>query len=297
MRAKNSPTAPAKCQLFDAPWQCFFEQKQLGQAVACFSQVLQLQPHYAEASFNLATVLQVQGKLDAAVECYRRAISLKPGYADAHGNLGLALKLQGKFDEAAASFKQALALNPKLFAAHNNLGNVYALQGQLDNAISHYRQALRLQPNAVDTLVDLSTVLSKSGRVAESVKVLRQVLALKSARSAEIHSSLLFTLLLNHQCDSETLFQEHLAYANTFEKPLKASWQPHDNSRDPDRRLKIGYVSGDFCGHAVSYFIEPVLPHHERSQFDIYAYYTTPTATAIPSASPLRWTIGAIAMR
>jgi predicted O-linked N-acetylglucosamine transferase (SPINDLY family) len=45
-----------------------------------------------------------------------------------------------------------------------------------------------------------------------------------------------------------------------------------ENASDPDRKLKIGYVSPDFRGHAVSYFVEPVLMGHDRSKFEVYCY-------------------------
>lgn len=251
-----------------------FEQQQLDQAAACFGQVLVLQPDFAEASFNLATVLQLQGKLQESVDSYRRAIAVKPGYAEAHSNLGCALKLQGKYDDAAQSFRQALALKPKLFEAQNTLGNTLALQGKLDESVQCYRKALRLQPQAVNTLIDMATALGSLGQIDESVRVFRQALAIDSPRSAEVHSALLFTLLLHHQCSAEELFAEHQRYAARFEAPLKPHWQPHPNNRNPQRRLKVGYVSGDFCGHAVWYFIAPVLPHHDRDSFEIFAYST-----------------------
>jgi protein O-GlcNAc transferase len=49
-------------------------------------------------------------------------------------------------------------------------------------------------------------------------------------------------------------------------------WKSHINDRSPDRKLRIGYVSPDFRGHSVSYFLEPILAHHDRSQFEIIGY-------------------------
>jgi predicted O-linked N-acetylglucosamine transferase (SPINDLY family) len=47
---------------------------------------------------------------------------------------------------------------------------------------------------------------------------------------------------------------------------------PRDRA-DPDRRLRIGYVSRDFRLHSVAYFIEPVIAHHDRAGYGIYCYY------------------------
>jgi protein O-GlcNAc transferase len=46
----------------------------------------------------------------------------------------------------------------------------------------------------------------------------------------------------------------------------------HRNDRNPDRRLRIGYVSPDFRTHALAYFFEPILAAHDRGQFEIFAY-------------------------
>lgn len=42
------------------------------------------------------------------------------------------------------------------------------------------------------------------------------------------------------------------------------------------RRLRVGYVSGDLKNHSVRYFIEGVLRHHDRRQFEIHAFMTLP---------------------
>jgi predicted O-linked N-acetylglucosamine transferase (SPINDLY family) len=42
--------------------------------------------------------------------------------------------------------------------------------------------------------------------------------------------------------------------------------------RDPERKLRIGYVSPDLCAHVVSRFIAPVLARHDRDAFEVYCY-------------------------
>jgi predicted O-linked N-acetylglucosamine transferase (SPINDLY family) len=53
---------------------------------------------------------------------------------------------------------------------------------------------------------------------------------------------------------------------------LKEAIVPHANTREADRRLRIGYVSPDFRMHPVSYFIESVLMAHDRSKFEVTCY-------------------------
>jgi protein O-GlcNAc transferase len=46
----------------------------------------------------------------------------------------------------------------------------------------------------------------------------------------------------------------------------------HANTREPARRLRIGYVSPDFRNHCQSLFTTPLLSHHDHANFEIVCY-------------------------
>jgi predicted O-linked N-acetylglucosamine transferase (SPINDLY family) len=54
----------------------------------------------------------------------------------------------------------------------------------------------------------------------------------------------------------------------------------HDNSRDPDRPLVLGYVSADFNAHSAAFIFKPVLQYHDREQFEIVCYSCSSKADA-----------------
>ena len=41
-------------------------------------------------------------------------------------------------------------------------------------------------------------------------------------------------------------------------------------------RIRVGYMSSDFCSHAMSYLIAELFERHDRSRFEIYGYCTSP---------------------
>src|SRR5947207_5527746 len=46
----------------------------------------------------------------------------------------------------------------------------------------------------------------------------------------------------------------------------------HDNDPSPDRRLRIGYISGDFTDHPVGRFLLPLLKHRDARQSEIVCF-------------------------
>jgi predicted O-linked N-acetylglucosamine transferase (SPINDLY family) len=90
-------------------------------------------------------------------------------------------------------------------------------------------------------------------------------------------------LALNYlpEATPAAIYEEHRRYAAQFEAPLQPSWSAPTNTREPARRMKIGYVSPDFRLHPVAFFIEPVLAHHDRREVEVYCYYNNTLQDAV----------------
>jgi predicted O-linked N-acetylglucosamine transferase (SPINDLY family) len=96
-----------------------------------------------------------------------------------------------------------------------------------------------------------------------------------SPDSAATHSTILF--MLSHCCnDPDELTREHFKYGERWEAPYLAQRVAHPNERDPERRLRVGFVSGDLYYHALAYFIEGVLEHLKKNgaNLALHVYYT-----------------------
>jgi predicted O-linked N-acetylglucosamine transferase (SPINDLY family) len=242
-------------------------------AVELISKALSIKPDFAEAHSNLGLALKGQGKLDAAVECYRKALSIKPDYAEAHNNLGLALNDQGKPDAAVESYRKALSIKPDYAEAHNNLGITLQEQGKLDAAVASYRRVLSIKPDHVEAHNNLGTALKDQGRLDDAVGCYRKSLSIKPDYAAA-HNNYLMTAQYGTRHSPAELLADHLDFGKRFEAPLRASWPSHDNDRDPQRRLRVGFVSGDLCAHPVGFFLESVLAHLDPKELDIVLYPT-----------------------
>ncbi len=243
------------------------------EAEACFQEAIRLMPNLAEAYGNLGAVLADEGRISEAEARYREAIRLKPDYAEAHNNLGNILTDQGRLAEAEASCREAIRLKPDLAEAHNNLGNTLRNQpGRIAEAEASCRKAVWLNPDLAVAHNNLGKTLKDQGRLPEAEASYREAIRL-NPDYAEAHSNLLLAMLYSSH-KPEQIWLEHQAFASKFEAPLKTSWPRHSNLPDPNRRLKIGYVSGDFRdNHPVAFFIEPILAKRDKQSFEIFAYH------------------------
>ncbi|HTC37651.1 MAG TPA: tetratricopeptide repeat protein [Steroidobacteraceae bacterium] len=185
------------------------------------------------------------GNYDEAIVALQTAVGLLPRDAEAHVNLGLTLAKAKRFPEAEFHLHKALELKPGFAAAHYRLAVAYELQGRFADAEASLRRGIALRTGYIEGDEELS------------------------------HSHLLFLMSHNPAIGADALFAEHRRYGEYLEERVRDPWPTHTNSRDPARRIKVGFVSGDLCRHAVASFIEPILTQFkDRSDLELHAYYT-----------------------
>ncbi len=262
---------PDLAETYDNLGNALWQKGRIDEAIAACRRALQLKPDLASAHSNLGNALTEKGQLNESIACYRRALQIKPDYAEAHNNLGNALKDASCLDEAAASYRRALQFNPVYAEAHSNLGNALESASCLDEAIACYEQALALQPDSSAAHNNLGNALKSAGRLDEAIGCYRRAMAL-TPDSSRLHSNLIYTLHFHPGHDAVSIQAEHERWNRQFAEPLRRFLLPHANDRDPERRLRIGYVSPDFYSQAESYFVVPLFESHDRSEFEIHAY-------------------------
>ncbi|WP_232504396.1 tetratricopeptide repeat protein [Sulfuricella denitrificans] len=247
------------------------EQGLLAEAEISCVEALKIKPDYVPALSNLGVCLQQQGRLAESEACFRRALEIKPDSAEALCGLGITLNDQGRFPEAEANLRRALEIKPDYVDAHSNLGMILEKQGRIDEAIASYNRALELDPDNPDILNNFGLALQDQGRLEESIPLMRHALKSKPGHLAA-QNNLLFGFNYHPDLSAEEIFRAYQEYDTQTGLPLRSTWLPHRNDKNPARRLKIGYVSPDFRQHAVRNFLEPLLAWHDKSSVEVYAY-------------------------
>jgi predicted O-linked N-acetylglucosamine transferase (SPINDLY family) len=240
-------------------------------AIDALSRALQFDPSLVPAHYNLGNVFKDQGDLENAEAAYRRALALDPQLAPALNNLAIVLLWQERLSEALAASRRALEIQPDLAQAENNAATILTQQGRLDEAIAAGQRALQIQPDFAEAWNTLGNALRDRGDVREAIAAYRRGAEL-SPPDAGIHNSLLFSLHHVPDLDAQEIAREQQHWSQRLCASLRQHWISHSNDPEPQRPLRIGYVSPDFRNHVVGRNLLPFFRCHNRQDFEIFCY-------------------------
>jgi predicted O-linked N-acetylglucosamine transferase (SPINDLY family) len=243
-------------------------------------QAITLQPNFAEAWYNLGNAQSDQSEFAKAVESYQRAVAIRPDYGEAFNNLGNVLQARRNYDLAADAYRKAIALNSNDVEAINNLGCALRTMGDTDGSIDAFEQVLKLQPDFHKAYCNLGNVLKDTGDVEAAIASYRKAVELCPADSIS-QSNLAFASHYHPTYSAEDILRENLRWNDLHAQTASAAIMPHENDRDPERPLRIGYFGADFRDHCQSLFTLPLLANHDHRQFEIFAYPNVSRSDAV----------------
>ena len=206
---------------------------------------------------------------------FRKALSLAGKHPAGWNNLGNALDALGDFKKARKAFRRAIAEAPELSLAHNNLGASFAGQGEFAAAAASYRQALQVEPGNLAALNNLGVALLEQGLPGEAVATFETVLALDPENRDAADNRLYATIYT--ESDPRVVHSLHAAWGKA--QPPAPALKPRDPQ--PERKLRVGYVSSDFRQHSVSFFAAPLLAAHDPAAVEVFCYADVVTGDAI----------------
>jgi len=193
---------------------------------------------------TLGALLWWSGNHQEALPPMQNAAHLIPDDAETHSNFGMALVHAKRIDDAVRSFKRAIQIDGRFAAAHYHLGMVRFRQERYAEAQASLCAAARLRPDYLTAEVE------------------------------PCHSVLLFLYSHDPSMAVDAWFAEHCRFGSLIQDQVRATQPQHSNLRDSERRLRIGFVSGDMNDHAVASFLEPVLERLCRYPgLELHAYY------------------------
>jgi protein O-GlcNAc transferase len=243
-------------------------------AVAVANRAITLRPDDAELHTNFAIALLGTEQSDAALSAAQQAVELAPKSPEAQNALGSAYLALRKSKEAVSAFQEAVEAGPDFADAARNLALAYQEGKQLGEAAETYLKATERWPEDAAAYAGLARTQRMMGRSDAAVEAYRRAV-LYNPENRRYHSNLLFNLIGSADQDGPSLLAEHRDWHERYASQLEPPAPQQSRSHDPERRLRIGYVSADFRSHPVGRIVQPVIAAHDRSVVEVFCYSGT----------------------
>jgi len=276
------------------------ELKRYEDSLVAYDRALATNPQLAGALLGRGNVLNALKRHDAALVAYDTALGIAPDLPEAWLNRGNLLNTINRHDEAKAAFRRALALRPDLAEAWLGLGNVFFLLKRYQDAASSYDRALAIRPNLVESQIGRGNVFSVLKQHQDAANAYAAVLRLAPEHPftkglflyqkllacdwfgiepllAEIDKGLaagqltIEPFILQAISSSPATLQRCAELYSQARYPATVAGTFQQGSLDR-KKMRIGYLSGEFREQATSHLITGVLENHDRSRFEIYAF-------------------------
>jgi predicted O-linked N-acetylglucosamine transferase (SPINDLY family) len=236
------------------------DSRRFSEAVACFRELV-----------SQDTQAEVCDAPQEAVRLLAEIVAAKPDWARGQFSLGCAYEHRGELERAREHLGHSLRLDPSREAAVESLfARMYWLEKKWKDGIAAAERALKANPQYFLAHVIRSKCSSELADMEGAVASMRR--ALDIVPHSEFHSGLLFEMNYLPETTPEILHEETRRWNALHASPLATQIRPHSNAPDPERRLKVGYMSPDLYGHPIAKFLIPVLEYHHRSRFEIFVY-------------------------
>jgi predicted O-linked N-acetylglucosamine transferase (SPINDLY family) len=253
------------------------------QAVAAFERAAAIAPQRLEPRRELVKAYFGDGRFADAVTAADLLLRANPPAAlqgEVLITAAAALQRLGRLPEALAAVRRATARLPQVADVHFERGVLEGAAGGLAASIPHYQEALRLDAGHPRALANLGDALRSVGRQAEALDCTRHAVA-ALPQEGRIHSALLYALHYAEGITPGSLLAEHRRWAERHILPLLQAARPHDARRDPEKRLRLGYVTADLYDHPLGRILLALLEAHDRAAFERFVYTSTPAADAL----------------
>lgn len=259
-------------------------------AVDVLRRAAQRWPRHAELNSALSALLAQTGQADQAVYHAERAVEISPRDAFLRTNLAGLLLTSGKPERALAAFEAAVAADPRFAPAHSGRASCLHIRGELGAALEAARRSVELDPRSPQASVVLARLLGECGLADEAVSVFRRVLpVIQGPPRVVVLAEYAQMLLYAEGVSAEDVRGAHAEFARELVTPLGvagalATRRPNvpqsdlPEARPAPRRIRIGYVSGDFRTHSVASFVEPLLASHDREAFSVTCFQASAPA-------------------
>jgi len=274
----------------------------LGDALLRFRRAASIDPQGLDAQINLGIACLELKRFAAAARPFRRTLCLLPGDADAWHGLGLSrtkgasptlgrtafrralairpghietqLQLYGdQPDKARALHRRMLVLQPDRWANHIDLGVALVRLERQRESLASSRRASAINPQAVQAYVNAASAHGFLGEIPMGLRQLQKAVD-AAPMKADAFRQLMSMAAYSPAVDEAMRWDMACRFGQRYapDPPVVS----RTNDPDPERRLRVGYLSSDFGDHPVTRNMLPLLEGRDPVGPHVVCYSLTP---------------------
>lgn len=246
---------------------------QLPQAKSALAPLLSKHPALHEVSHVASGLYSALREHERALYYAQRALEQAPQFAQYHAALGVLLVQRDQHEQALPHLTRAIELDPAAHQPRVALGLAQMQLGQINQARDTLSQVLKKHPDDVEAANNLALLESDTAHASRAVEIIEAALA-KIGEEPVLLDALCMFASYDDKLTPEQVFAIHERFGRCVQSRVRVPGR-YPNAPDPDKRLRIGFVSPDLRTHSVAYFLEPIFEHLDHERFELCVYSTT----------------------
>ena len=221
-------------------------------------------PHLFVVWFNLGTELSARGDNANAMTCYQNALAIKPDFHQAAINLGLMREAQGQEEAALAIWGQVLQPDDARTQLLNHRGRLMENMHRYAEAEAELYKSLLTNPHQADAIQHWTHLRQKQSAWPPFG------IGVPGASREELETCagpLSGLALIDDVAKQSRIVDEFLIRKMP---PVNQTLCPPQGYKHD--KIRIGYLSSDYCRHPISFLMAELFELHDRSAFEVYGY-------------------------
>ena len=240
-------------------------------AIKYFQKSIRIKSDFFEAHYNLLKLLYDLKKYDEAILESKECLKINSKSIDTLILLGNLYNKLNQEKESEKYFREILKINSEDSNAYYSLGNLYKKNTDYEKAIYNYKLAIKFNKNYFAAYNNLGTLYQEIGKFDLAILNFKSVIKIYPEFS-EVYQNYLFCLNFSKYFNLNLYFELVQKFKQSLPKINSDKIIKFPKIKKIKKKIKIGFVSGDYGNHPVSYYLLNTINHISDKKFELIAY-------------------------
>jgi predicted O-linked N-acetylglucosamine transferase (SPINDLY family) len=240
-------------------------------AISYFQRSIHIKSNFFEAHFNLLKLLYDLKKYDEAILQSKKCLKINSKSTDTLLLLGNLYSKLNQDNKSEKYFREILKINSEDSNAYYSLANLFKKKVDYEKAIDNYKFAIKFNKNYFAAYNNLGALYQEIGKFDLAILNFKSVIKINPSFSGA-YQNYLFCLNFSRYFDLNLYLKLAQEFKQSLPKIDLDKIRQFPKIIKTDKKIRIGFVSGDYGNHPVSYYLLNTINHISDEKFKLIAY-------------------------